>query len=36
LARTLKGFENILQRYGASDVSPVIKTSAKRTSSIKK
>jgi AcrR family transcriptional regulator len=36
LARTLKGFENILLRYGASDVAPVIKTSAKRTTSSKK
>jgi hypothetical protein len=36
LARTLKGFENILQRYGASDVRPLIKTSAKRTTSTKK
>jgi hypothetical protein len=36
LARTLKGFENILQRYGASDAAPVIKTSAKRTTSTKK
>ena len=31
LSRTAKGFENILQRYGASDAEPVIKTSAKRT-----
>jgi AcrR family transcriptional regulator len=36
LTRTLKGFENILQRYGASDVAPVIKTSAKRTTSTQK
>jgi len=36
LARTLKGFENILQRYGASEIFPVMKTSAKRTPSNKK
>jgi AcrR family transcriptional regulator len=33
LARTHQGFENILQRYGAREVSPVSHTSAKRTSS---
>ena len=36
LARTLKGFENILQRYGASTSVPITKTSAKRTTSSKK
>jgi hypothetical protein len=36
LSRTLKGFENILQRYGANDAAPVMKTSAKRTPSTKK
>ncbi len=37
LARTHRGFENILQRYGASDATPVTKTSApKRASSSKK
>jgi hypothetical protein len=36
LTRTLKGFENILQRYGASVARPLIKTSAKRTTSTKK
>ncbi len=37
LARTHQGFENILQRYGASDATPVSKTSAaKRASSSKK
>ena len=36
LSRTLKGFENILQRYGASTAASVTKTSAKRTTSSKK
>ncbi len=36
LARTHKGFENILLRYGASDATPRIKTSAKRTTSTQK
>jgi hypothetical protein len=36
LSRTAKGFENILLRYGASDVAPVISFSAKRTPSAKK
>jgi hypothetical protein len=36
LARTHKGFENILQRYGAKDVASSIQTSAKRNTSSKK
>ena len=36
LSRTAKGFENILQRYGASDTAPVIPLSAKRTPLTKK
>jgi Ni,Fe-hydrogenase I large subunit len=36
LARTLRGFENILQRYGPNDAVPVIQPGAKRTSSTKK
>jgi AcrR family transcriptional regulator len=36
LARTHKGFENILQRYGASDATPVPQTGAKRPPSSKK
>ncbi len=36
LARTHKGFENILQRYGAQDATLVRQTSAKRATSSKK
>jgi AcrR family transcriptional regulator len=36
LSRTAKGFENILQRYGASDTAPVMPFSAKRTPLTKK
>jgi len=36
LSRTTQGFENILLRYGASDVVPAIAASLKRTNSAKK
>ena len=36
LARTVQGFENILKRYGASEIAPVLKVSVKRPTTSKK
>jgi hypothetical protein len=36
LARTAKGFENILQRYGAAVATPLERASAKRPKVVKK